>query len=309
MVWSSPSFHTEGMPKRDRFLRAALFTNAAFSTLCSTVLFVDAEPLSTHLGAPPSVLYGLGAALAAFVMILVWEATRPVVGLLSALLISGSDFLWVLGSGLLVAMAPEAFTSLGLALVIGVAVVVGLSGIAQLVGIRRTIAETDSTLGTRCHIEVGIDADVSRDAMWRVVSDLEGVHRYAPDLAESKLRGGGAPGVNAVRQCTNVKGQTWAERCTRWDPGHGLDIEFQTAEAGFPFPMETMVGGWRLESLGSSRTRVTVWWSFTTKPSWAELMIVPILATSLRRHFPNVLRTMATEARGQTAFEPQAVPA
>lgn len=107
---------------------------------------------------------------------------------------------------------------------------------------------------------------------------------------------GEQPRVGATRHCASSKGERWAERCTAWEPGRALGLEFQSKEQGFPFPMDPMVGGWRLEPMAGNRSRVTVWWSFTTKPAGAELLIVPMMAGSIRRSFPKVIEAMARDA-------------
>jgi len=286
------------MSKRDSVLRVALLGNAAFSTLCAAVSTAAAETLAPHLGAPPLWLYALAAGLALFAVMLVWQATRTVMNPLDALLTSVADLGWVLGSAVLLWQWPGSFTDKGVMLVEGVAAFVLVCAVAQLIGLRRLIAETDPALETRCRIEVGVEVEASAEQMWAVISDMPGIHRYAPGLAASALREGSEPGLGVVRQCKSTKGERWAERCIGWEPERRLDLEFQTREEGFPFPMDPMVGGWRIDALGKGGSRVTVWWSFTTKPAWAELLIVPPMARSLQKSFPSVIETMAREAMG-----------
>ena len=301
MTWEviasrGPARHLFTMSKRDSLLRVALLGNAAFSTLCAAVLTTSADRLSPHLSAPSSWLYALAAGLALFAVSLVWQATRTELSAFDALLTSLADLGWVLGSAILLLWMPDTFTSTGVMLIEGVGAFVLASAVAQLLGLRRLIAEPDPSRSTRCRVEVSVEVNASADRMWAVLADLPSIHRYSDGVAESTLRPGPPAGVGAVRQCVSTKGERWAERCTGWEPGRALDLEFLSQETGFPFPMSSMIGGWRLEPLSATASRVTVWWSFTTKPAWAELLIVPIMGRSAHKTFPAIIRAMATDA-------------
>lgn len=256
------------------------------------------EALTRELGVGALWLYGLAAGLAGFVAMLGWQASRPALDTADALATSLGDAAWVVGSAVVLVVQPDALTPTGSVLVAAVASGVGTAGVAQLLGIRRLIAEPDPSRSTRSRVEVVVDVEASRTALWAVVADLGSIERYSPGLASSFLRDDATPGRGAVRECASTRGQRWAERVTDWQPGHGLEVDFLTDEPDFPFPMAPMTGGWRLESRQPGRTRVTLWWSFTTRPGWAAPLLVPIMARRMRRDFPPVLRAMAADARG-----------
>ncbi|MCH9681902.1 MAG: SRPBCC family protein [Deltaproteobacteria bacterium] len=286
-----------------RRLRLALLANATVSSMCAIGLLGWAPDLETHIPLPASAQYGLAAGLLVFVTWLVWQATRPAVDLRDALSTSLADGLWVLGSAIIWGWWSDASSPLGAALFLGVAGAVGLVGGLQLAGIGYAIAERDPSLGTRNRHALTVDVDAPPDSMWKVIADLPGIHRYAPDITSSTMRTADAPGLGAVRACTNARGQRWAEQCTDWVPGERIALRFLANEPGFPFPMNPMLGGWVVQGSGRDRARVTVWWSFTTKPAWAGVFIVPLMAGSLRRSFIPVIQAMAAQARRHAAAE------
>jgi hypothetical protein len=133
-----------------------------------------------------------------------------------------------------------------------------------------------------------------------VISDLGSISRYMPELAQSEIRGGLPAGVGAVRACRHEQGHRWAEQCTAFDEqAMKFDVRFLTEEAGFPYPMRAMHGGWQVEPrVGGSR--VTVWWSVTPSvrfvPPW---LVVALMGASIDRSFPKLVERMSAAALGR----------
>lgn len=86
-----------------------------------------------------------------------------------------------------------------------------------------------------------------------------------------------------------------------WQPGSGLDLKFRVDDPGFPLPMKPMVGGWRLDDRGADGTRVTVWWSFTTRPVWAAPLMVPLMDARMQGSMAKVIRSMGLAASAPTS--------
>jgi len=290
---------------RSALLRAALLFNATFSFACGVGALWIADAPGLPLGDDaPLALRSLAAGLFGFVLFLGWQVSRlgrpnPPIFFVGLTILM--DELWVLGSGVLLVFVYGDWQPLHLGVVGGVAVVVALVATAQWIGLARFIREPDPSLGTRhrYELEVTVDADVA--AYWTVLSDLGAIADHAADLRRSEVEG---QGVGAVRSCSNTADQHWSEEVTRWDPSaHALDLRFRTELPDFPMPMDPMVGGWRLEPVGSHRTRVRLWWSFTTQPAWAAPMIVALMDRTLRSGMVASIQSMAAEARrGGTAL-------
>lgn len=282
-----------------RLLRGALLFNATFSTLCAAYSFVHAAPLGAHFaGVPPFVFLALGAGLLLFAASLVRDATRENLPLFSVGATIMMDLGWVVGSVVLWAIFGDAWDATAVQLTAGVGAVVGSVAIAQFAGLAALARERDQSLGTTTRYEVTRVVDAPRDAMWSVVSDLRAIHAYAPNIVASNVDDDATPRSGVVRRCASRTGDRWAERVTDWNEGESLGFRFMAdGEAEFPFPMNPMLGGWRLVPEGPDKTRVTVWWSFTTKPRWAGSLLLPMLDRSIRPDMARVIDSMAAATR------------
>ena len=52
------------------------------------------------------------------------------------------------------------------------------------------------------------------DVVWKVISDVDGYARYAPNIDASRVVSG--EGVGMVRECSSKEGR-WQEICTHWE--------------------------------------------------------------------------------------------
>lgn len=249
-------------------------------------------------GVAPTSLTAIGASLLPFALSLVWQATRREPRLALALATVVADGLWVAGSAVVVGVAP--LSGLGTGIVAGVAAIVAALAAAQFSGIRRAVSAPDAVLGTDCHYRVSTDLALAPRDLWPVVADLGGIAAHAPQLQSSEVEGAE---VGAVRRCRSTRGDTWREEVTAWKEGEGFDMRFGTDEPRFPFPMAPMYGGWRVEQLAPGRTRVTVWWSFSTKPRWASPIIVALMDAGARRDMRAIIQSMGASIEGPKVVE------
>lgn len=288
-----------------RPLTLALGANALFSGGWALVLLFRPDALAPHFGEVPEAwLRIVGGLLAGFVpvLMLAWRQVsraEPRVGV--ALAAVALDLGWVAGSLALLPYAVERFSTLGIALFAGVAAAVALLAALQWRGVGRLYAEPDGAWGTTHRVEVTVDADVTPEALWPVIADLGSIDRHLAGLAEARVDA--TPGVGAVRTCANAKGQSWSEEVTGWDPGRSLTLRFLSDRDDFPYPLDPMVGGWRLEALGADACRTTVWWSFTPRPRWLAPAMAPLLLSKVRPDMIATVQSMARVARTRDAPE------
>jgi uncharacterized protein YndB with AHSA1/START domain len=275
---------------RSRLLRTALGVNAVFSLICGLAFLFFDEGLARFLSVPAGILAPVGGALLLWAGFVGWQTLRRRLSTLLALVTSLGDGVWVLGTIVGLAGWEGALTPSGVMLALGVAAVVAALAGAQLVGIRRFHAETDPDQETRWRVCVPVEVAASPEAMWPVVSDLGAIERFAPDLVSSEVDG--PPEQGAVRRCRDAAGHTWEEECIAVEPGRSLELRFRTEAEGFPFPVTAMTGGWIVEPSGDG-SRVSIWWSFDPRPSWAAMLMVPVMAGKLERDFRNVVGRMA----------------
>lgn len=289
-----------------KILQTALLSNAAFS-LGSGMIFIGFSRLLTKvigIGAP-LVYQILGASLLVFAGFVAWTATRRRINPFIAMLISMADLLWVIGSIALIGLAFGLLEPLGMFIVLGIAAVVLFFGLRQLHGIGKMYAVPGKPDTHK--LCVTVDTPESADAMWRTIADLVSIKTYSPNLTSVILRDNAQPGPGAVRQCTDIRGNTWSEQCLLYDhETRRLAVQFLADEPGFPYPFKTMDGGWDVVPHPGGST-VTIWFEVTPKYRLLQPIILAVTAQNLAGSFGGVVARMAAAARGK-AVPPDAAP-
>lgn len=266
-------------------LRLALSFNLAFSTLCgATVLLVGPAVTGATLGPFPGwFMAGLGLGLLGFAALIGFTLWRLRVAL--ALLISGMDLLWVISTLPMVAF-PNFLTGEGQIVVAGVAAIVGLAGVLQLAGIRVMLRDPNGAPNTFKHC-VRLASSATPNKLWEMLRDLGSIARYSKGLKSSRLERGDDPAPGAVRVCTNLNNQSWAEEVVSLDDDRrSLVLRFRAEAEDFPFPFAAMTGGWSV-SPASEGSVVDVWWTVRPKQrhlGWLLLAVATIpLDIDIRR--------------------------
>ncbi len=290
----------------EKALKSALLFNAVFSTLSGLTFILFSRFVADLIGIGTPIVYQiLGVGLLGFAGCLVWTATRTPINTFHAMLISLADFLWVFGTVVVISVAFSALNSAGILAMLIVAAIVLFFGLNQLRGIGQVYA-VPGKIDTH-QLCITIDTPEPANKMWSIVADLVNIKAYSPDLATVILRNDAEPGVDAVRQCTDNRGKTWAEHCTRYDQEARIfDVKFLADEPGFPFPFATMEGGWHIVPKGSGST-VNIWFEVTPKYRVAQPIILALMSKDLARNFGHVVARMAAAARGQ-AVSGEVVP-
>lgn len=298
-------------------LRRALLANAIFSTVSGLLMAVQPALVGDWLGLDGGalVLRSLGGGLILFAATLIYIATRPRVATWQALLASAADFLWVVGSLVLLLISPQLFAPGGKALVLAVAGAVFLFGVWQIWAIDR--AHRIAATGEYRHCVV-VTTNAPADVMWQVVGNMGEIQRYMPELSHSTILDDQPPGVGAVRVCATHAGQQWAEECTAFEPGRSFTVRFRAEAADFPFPVRTMRGGWEVmpcaigfnvTGTNATGSEVMVWWELTPKHPRLGALMLPLFAWQADRTFPDIIRRMAAAALAQATSSDAPTPA
>ena len=280
-------------------LRTALLSNALFSTLSGLTFIIFSQSVAQLIGIDVPVIYQvIGVGLLGFAAFVAWTGTRERIDTFLAALISIADFAWVAGTLLLILLAFGALQPAGILTLLAIAGVVLFFALRQLQGISRVYAVYGKP---RTHtLCVTVDTPASPDEIWPIIADLPSIRLYSPNLAEVILRDDAEPGVDAVRQCTDVNGRTWGEHCKRYDEkARQVEFEFLADEPSFPYPFKTMLGGWDVEPNGTGST-VNIWFEVTPKYGIAHPIILAVMARNLADGFGDVVARMTAAARGET---------
>jgi len=281
-------------------LRGALIANALFSAATGLLLVGFAEPVATAVGeVAPLVLRVIGAGLVPFAAFLVWTARRPDFVLGASI----ADLGWVAGSAGLLVFLPSLFSSAGAVAVAGVAGVVLVFGLLQIAGLRAGSLNRDGRTEARSAFSIRRRVAAPPDVVWAIVRDLETIGRYHPDLRGVEVTG---DRVGARRTCENRSGQRWTEEVVHWDEeARALTLRFDTDPPDFPYPIEEMVGGWRVEDRGRE-SEVVVWFEYTVPGGLLGEIAAPMIAARSRPVLEATLANMEVEAKKRTEDVPQA---
>ncbi|NJR39552.1 MAG: hypothetical protein HC781_12975 [Leptolyngbyaceae cyanobacterium CSU_1_4] len=278
------------------FLRLALVANALFSISCAALMFLRPSLVSGWLGVHVSLLLQvIGVGLAVFAVDLLHQATCHRIATWRALYASAADFLWVIGSLILLGLFPNVLSDSGNGLVIAVAAIVLMFGVWQVWAIAKAHQLQDTGEYRHC-IVVATNAPAA--AMWRVVSRLGAIKNYMPSLKNSVVLDERSPGIGAVRMCEDRKGKRWSEQCTEFNDGHSFTVRFLSEVPDFPFPVKTMHGGWDVIPTHDG-SQVMVWWELVPQQRWLTPIILPLLAFQADRDFPKIIQRMAIDALEQ----------
>lgn len=281
-----------------RFLRIVLLANAAFSFTSGGLMIVNSSIVSKILGIQaPIFLFVVGIGLVIFAIDLLIQANRSRIATWRALYASAGDFLWVLTTLVLLGLFPNTLSNSGAWLVVSVAVIVFGFGSWQLWAIGYTHQVTATGKYRHC---IPVYVNVPAEAMWKVISDLENIKDYSPSLEDSMILDGKTPGVGAVRMCENRAKKRWFEECVAFEAGRSLVLRFVSEAPDFPFPVQSMQGGWEIIPADNG-SQVIVWWELTPKPQYLAPIILPLLAFQADRDVPNIIQRMAADAMGHNS--------
>ena len=279
-----------------RPLRIALLANAIFSATCGLLML--AKPVFTGilLGVQaPLLLRLLGFGLLLFAVDLIHQSTRSRLVTWRALYASVGDFLWVITSVVGLLLFSNLLSLTGVEMVLIVAGVVLVFGCWQIWGIDRAHRAKNQALYRHCLI---VRTEAPAAAMWDAIERMGDIQNYMPSLVRSEILDSKLPGVGAVRRCTDKSDRCWAEECIEFEPGHSFTMRFAAEAPDFPFPASTMLGGWKVMSVGTG-SEVMIWWELAPKPRFLAPILLPILAFSADRDFVRVIRRMANDSLEQ----------
>lgn len=124
--------------KSGRLLQRVLRANAVFSSVFAVLFLIWASFWAGHIKIGMGSFYFLAANLGLFAVVLFMLSTPRWLEHNAALMIAAVvivlDFLWVLGTFILI-MLPDTVTETGLLIVLGIACVVGMFGVLQLIAL------------------------------------------------------------------------------------------------------------------------------------------------------------------------------
>ena len=285
----------------DRPLRWVLLANAGVSTISALACLLAAEAVASAVFTPGLTLFGLSAAELVFELGILLLAFAGGVALIATrrLLRHGwvwaviaADVLWVLDSGLLLALFPEILTSTGFWVVAGCAGLVALFAIDQAIGLAMLYQGESEIIVTRSGDRMTLTASIATSAtparVWQVMSDQEGYADVADNIGQVEIVEGRGKGM--IRQCSDTAGKSWQETCTLWDEGRAFAFRVHTEAPDYPYPIAELSGTWSLAPVDNGRTEIRMDFEIRAKPGMVNRLLFQMMAAPFAKVCDRLLR-------------------
>lgn len=251
-------------------LQKSLLINALFSGLSGTILVAINKHIATLFDiSNTSVFWIVGVALIFFSVTIVYEIRRQnPLGVLAIIL---QDYLWVLGSIILLITQPFEISKTGNVIIAAIALVVLLMAINQA----KALAQIDSILIKgikRLSFERTMKA--TKSIVWKVISNVANYHEVAPNVDEVIIISGNGEGM--IRSCSHGK-DSWTETCSLWQEEKEYAFQVNTAASDYPYPFKFLKGNWKVEEIDNSQTKVIMLFEYEYSKKFHNWLLHPIL--------------------------------
>lgn len=257
-------------------LQNSLFINAIFSGLSGIVLVVFNKIIASLFGASnTAVFWIIGLALIFFAATIIYEIKRQ--NPIGVLLIIIQDFLWVIGSIVLLIFQPFEISITGNAIIAVVALVVLFMGMNQA----KALGQIDNkSNGTIKQLRFERKTKAAKAKVWEVISDVANYHEVAPNIDDVEIVSGQEEGM--IRSCSHGK-DSWTETCSLWREEKEYAFEVNTDAADYPYPFKYLKGNWKIEEMNRSLTKIIMIFEFEYRKKFQNWLLHPIL----KRKFGN----------------------
>ncbi len=251
-------------------LQKSLFFNALFSGLSGIILVAINKQMANLFDiSNKSIFWIIGVALILFSVIIIYEIRRQ--NPLGVLAIIIQDYLWVLGSIILLIAQPFEVSKTGNSIIAMVAIVVLFMAINQA----KALVKIDNSQKKglkQLSFEKTINA--TKENVWKAISDVSNYHEVAPNIDEVRVIFGKGEGM--VRRCNHGK-DNWTEICSLCEEEKEYAFEVNTAAPDYPYPFKFLKGNWKVEEIDSSQTRVVMIFELEYKKKFQSWWLHPIL--------------------------------
>ncbi len=103
-----------------------------------------------------------------------------------------------------------------------------------------------------------------KDKVWNIIADVGNYHEVtAPNIHHVEITEG--QGLGMKRVCSAPDGSSWEETCTVWEPGKEFQFKVHTEREDYPFPLKSLSGLWRVETVSPFQTRLVLDFTYEFK--------------------------------------------
>lgn len=264
-------------------LQKSLRLNAIFSGISGIVLIAFNKQIIHVFGiSNTTVFWVIGIVLLFFASTIIYEIIkqRPI----AVLWIIMQDFLWVIGSFVLIAINPFEISKAGNFTISVIALTVLFMGINQ----SKALAQVDSSKqdGYK-RIIVKRQIASPKDSVWKVMSDVGNFHKVAPNLIDVKILSGSGEGL--VRSCSHNNKENWTETCTLWEPGKAYSFEVNTTDPNYPYPLKYLKGTFKVEAITDSTSEIIMIYDFALKRKIQNVLLYPLMKPKFKKTLTGIM--------------------
>ena len=251
-------------------LQKSLSVNAIFSVVSGIILIVFNKQIAHAFGTTNTkVFWVIGIVLIGFAGTIIFEIIkqRPV----AVLWIIVQDYIWVIGSFLLIIINPFEITKAGNSSIAVIALLILFMGINQ----SKALAQVDSgrQKGIK-HVKYERIVKANKKEVWKAISDVANYHQVAPNIDDVKIISGEGKGM--VRSCSHGK-NSWTETCSMWVEEISYSFEVNTKAPDYPYPFKFLKGTWEVQEIDNSTTKIVLLFDFQYKHKYQNWFLHPVL--------------------------------
>lgn len=251
-------------------LQKSLRQNAIFSGISGIILIALNKQIANLFETTNTTIFWvIGLVLLFFASTIIYEIIkqRPI----AVLWIIVQDFLWVIGSLVLIAVNPFEISKSGNSTIAIIALIVIFMGINQ----SKVLAQIDRRGKTKNnHFQFERIIKANKQSVWKVISDVANYDKVAPNIDAVKIISGEGRGM--VRSCSHGK-DSWSETCSMWVEEKSYSFEVNTSVPDYPYPFKFLKGTWEVQELDSSTTKIIMLFDFEYKHKYQNWLLQPLL--------------------------------
>jgi len=246
-------------------LQKALSVNAIFSGISGLGLILFHRSIAKLFNIDQSnIFWIIGIGLVFFALTIILEVKKQ--RRLAVIWIIIQDFIWVIGSAVLLILQPFNISSTGNNTLAIVALIVFFMAINQ----SSALAQTNNTNEKgRKQLVFKRTVRANKTEVWKVVSDVANYHQVAPNIDKIKIVSGKDEGM--IRSCSHGK-DSWTETCSVWQEEQSYSFIVNTSAPDYPYPLSFMQGTWNITEIDAKHTEIEMIFEFTYKKKILNLM-------------------------------------
>lgn len=257
-------------------LQKALGLNALFSALSGIVLIVLNKEIAGLFGtANTTVFWVIGIVLLIFASTILYETRkqRPI----AVLWIIIQDFLWVIGSFVIITVNLFEISKTGNSTIAIIATIVLFMGVNQY----KALAQIDSLENkNNKHFKFERVIKANKKSVWKLISDVENYDKVAPNIDAATIISGEGSGM--VRSCSHGK-DSWTETCTMWIEEELYSFEVNTSAPDYPYPFKFLKGTWKVQEIDNNTTKIIMLFEFQYKRKYQNWLLHPFLKSKFSK--------------------------